>query len=233
MRQALIFISGWGADGSMWQSVIRSMRINVADIHIPWWGCLDETDNFLLKTLKSLSSPVTIVGWSLGSMIALAGAADFPEKVAKLILVSGMARMTETENYRGADSKLLKAMRVKFKRDPDSVVNDFADICFAPVSHEKELERFKDMAKNLDSADLLNGLYYLERTDLRAKIKRLEMSTLILHGNQDRVIPFSCGQYLADTVSQGHIVEFQESGHALPLTQPEQVARAIEEFLDE
>ncbi len=230
MSGTLIFISGWGTDESMWQPVIRSMHGKVTDMCIPWWGCLDETDNSLLKTLEGLNNSVTLVGWSLGSMIALSGAVEFPEKVANLVLVSSMARMTGIENYRGADSKLLKAMRVKFKRDPESVLHDFAEICFAPASREKELAWFHDMSQNIDRTNLLHGLHYLEKTDLRDKLKGLEMPTLILHGNRDRVVPFSCGQYLADAITQGYLVEFQESGHALPLVRPEQVAGAIEEF---
>jgi pimeloyl-[acyl-carrier protein] methyl ester esterase len=226
MSPRLVFISGWAADATIWRNVLGAADADVGHLHVPWWDCLQDT-RALSGALDAERSPAIVVGWSLGGLIALAGAVERPDRVAKLVLISSMARLTAARDYPGADPGQLKAMMLRFRRAPAAVLRDFARACLAPAAGTSA-----DLlpAPGLTPQDLAQGLRYLADTDLRDRLDRLAMPTLILHGRLDEIVPFACAEYLSRHMSSALLEEIPQGGHALPLTHAPQLAQRIRAF---
>jgi pimeloyl-[acyl-carrier protein] methyl ester esterase len=88
------------------------------------------------------------------------------------------------------------------------------------------------MSSAFSSADLEAGLRYLAAADLRAELARIALPTIVLHGDADRVIPPAAGRLLAESLPAARHVAIRGAGHALPLSHPEAVARAVLETID-
>jgi pimeloyl-[acyl-carrier protein] methyl ester esterase len=168
-----------------------------------------------------------LVGWSLGALTAISVALTLPEQVAKLVLIGGTARMMATDDYPGADARSLRTMQMRLKRNPARVLGDFCRQCLAPAQDEAFIAAFLHQAETLTLEDLMAGLRYLESTDLRAQLPRIDVPTTLVHGSADQIIPLASAHYLAAHLPQAELVTIPEGGHALPYTHAADIAAAI------
>lgn len=235
----LIFISGWGTDSSCWDSVINKIDRPVSFRHLNWWECLNDTveRNALLQILEKEKDDAIIVGWSLGTLVALTGVALGSDHVKALVLVSGTSRMTSQGNYSGVDSRALKAMYVRFGRTPRQVIEEFARLSIdGGLDSLAETNEFIDMfvkqAERLKSDHLAAGLRYLQEKDLRRILPEVGIPVHLLHGVGDRIIPVECARYMQGALPKARLEEVQGGGHALLYTIPTHVAGFIRDAID-
>lgn len=74
---------------------------------------------------------------------------------------------------------------------------------------EEEARRSTRMESINNHALLSGGEHYLTRTS------EIEVPALIIHGTEDPVIPYSHGQYLADTIPGAKLLTLEGTGHEL------------------
>ena len=231
MSQPLIFISGWGTTDAVWKPVLdlwgRCQPVSM----FSWAQCLQE-ENPLNLHLEAATEAAIVVGWSLGSLLALQAALSRPEKVAGLCLISPTSRMIEDEAYVGVPEKVLKAMLVQFKRKPLAVMENFAENCFYPRKKPVFCSLFMDMAQSFPHESMNRGLRFLKETDLRARLSHVEAPVLLLHGREDAIIPVEQGRHLEAHLNKATLA-VASGGHGLPLTHPFWLARKISDFYDQ
>jgi len=69
-------------------------------------------------------------------------------------------------------------------------------------------------------------------TDFRKDISRIDVPTLIIHGDADRIVPIDAsGKLTHEHVKKSRLVVIKEGPHGLNLTHAEQVNRELLEFL--
>ena len=89
----LALLHGWGLHGGIWQETIDDFKEKwtVTAVDLPGHGnsdmCLyDYTlQNIAAEVAEKLPQPAVLLGWSLGGMIAMQIAAEYPERITKLI----------------------------------------------------------------------------------------------------------------------------------------------------
>ena len=240
-RPQRILISGWGTGNDVWDGLNLQPASPGGDIRLPWFDCLGlaPSDNALLRVLGDADGAKHIlVGWSLGGLIALSAALRFPDAVAGLVLISATARMTAIDHYPGADPRMLRAMRVKLRRDPAPVVRAFAELCVAPHRDDDFCDTFTGSAASIEPAALDAGLAYLQETDLRDRLGDIATPTLVIHGQADAVVPLGCASYLCEHIAGATLDVIPEGNHAMWPAQSsaresrldEPLARKIERF---
>lgn len=237
--ERLIFISGWATGSSCWDPVINKIDRPVSCCYVKWWECLNEAaeENALLRVLEREAGRVIIVGWSLGTLVALEGATLKPGSVKKLVLVSGTPRMTSTGNYPGVDSSVLRAMHARFSRTPRLVLEEFARFCIgdglgSSIEADELLRKFVDGAEGLNVEHLARGLRYLQEKDLRNILPEIKVPVHLLHGDSDRIIPVECARFMERTIPEARLDQVQGGSHALLLTAPYRVAGLIRDVID-
>jgi pimeloyl-ACP methyl ester carboxylesterase len=158
-----------------------------------------------------------IAGWSTGAMIACGLAQQVPVK--KLVLLSATPSFCRREGFRfGQRYSIVQAMIGKLKDENNSVVKDFLIQC--------GLQENRIKTKVYDEKALVKGLMFLEKVNLIGALKKIDCEALVVHGRQDKVIPYQAGEALAEMI--GAECKLLDGGHAFFIDQYDEIKRMTE-----
>jgi pimeloyl-[acyl-carrier protein] methyl ester esterase len=257
----IVFLHGWCGEASLWQPLSKSLKSHFTCIcyNLPGHGNSPELPPntrypdlvyWLKNDIKSLEfTPCHLVGWSLGSLIALSLATEI--NVISLTIIGGFARFTETDNYHSAyPMKNLEFLKKKWEKNPAQALDWFRNQL--PAKEEKDIfksqiiqepgSRYQGSGSKYQ--ELLNlftwlripnvatgsrYLEYLAEVDLREILKNIKIPTLIIHGEDDKIVPVESGEYLAKNLPCAKMVEMPETGHIPHITRTEDVGNLIKE----
>jgi pimeloyl-[acyl-carrier protein] methyl ester esterase len=177
------------------------------------------------RFLKRFDGPFCIVGWSTGGIIAIEAAASCAQKVAGLVLLSSTSRFCAVgpaegpcaEPYgAGVEPAALKAMIRKLKRNPEEVVREFLSQAIFPMTvTAEELARITQDALRPGKDCLVDGLEYLARVDLRGVLRSMSMPCLVIHGVQDRIVPWQAARFLGSNLPLSKVELLPSAGHLI------------------
>jgi pimeloyl-ACP methyl ester carboxylesterase len=68
--------------------------------------------------------------------------------------------------------------------------------------------------------------------DVMEQVSKIDSPVLVLTASNDKMTPTKYGTYLASHIRRSTIVNIEDAGHLSPMEQPEQVTRAILEFVE-
>lgn len=230
----MIFVHGAGLDGRCWQYQTAFFEGSVA-VDLPGHGTSTAVaaDNvsahadWLGEYARKVSSaPVTLVGHSMGSLVALETAARNPDIVDKLVLVATSAAMPVHRD-------LLEAAK---NRDPAAA----AMVIKWSLPQDPAFGRNKDWVNRLrdsfiataESGVLANDFAACDSyADAIAMAEQVRCPTLLLLAERDKMTRPSAAQPLAAAINDARIVIIEGSGHMLPLENPHETNEAIGLFL--
>jgi pimeloyl-[acyl-carrier protein] methyl ester esterase len=219
------FIGGWGSTDSVWRGTLT--QASLAEPHfLSWLDCVQNWPG-VLTALSSLPGRCLLVGWSLGSVLALRAALDLPEKVAAMVLVSGTPCMCAGKDHGGIDPRMLAAMRVRMARNPGPVLDEFAHQCATPDGDAETRACYLQQAEQFSPAELAVGLECLSSLDVRERLGEIHVPCRVLHGACDQIVPVRSAQFLAEQIPLAELDVIEGRGHALPFTAPAEIARCI------
>ncbi|MEW6400428.1 MAG: alpha/beta fold hydrolase [Chloroflexota bacterium] len=177
-----------------------------------------------------------IMGHSMGGFIAQAITLDFPQAAEKLILCStnfgGPRHVPVTE----------EAMKVltDVSSDPLTRFKNGVAVSTAPGWVDKNPEMIQKwiewrVANPIEpapyQAQLAIGLGLLpEAAAFEDKLHRINVPTLILFGEYDKVVPPANASLLAGKIADSKVTIFPDAGHFFPIEIPEAASRAVIEF---
>jgi pimeloyl-[acyl-carrier protein] methyl ester esterase len=229
----LIFIPGWGTDSSIFKVISEELKAH--SIYIEWWNCLSDNkdNNALYMELKLSDDPVLIVGWSLGGLIALSVAIKYQKKIkiSGLFLISTTPKMVEDEGYCGVNKNVIKAMIHKLNRNSiETLLKDFFSLCVDKT--DNSISNLLSIAIKIEKEHLLSGLLYLQNTDIRNELDKIELPVKLIHGGKDRVISIKNGIYLSEKLSRSEIKILQEEEHLFFIKDPFFLVDEISNFIN-
>lgn len=228
-KPPIYLIGGWASDASAWQSVAERLNGNSLSCEVVEWQHALRKPEELDRRLEERS---VLAGWSLGGMLTLETALRRPDQVAGLALIATTARMFQEEGYPGVNSRVTRGMKLKLRSDRDSVLRDFARLCFTDTPSGKAIlpeaaEAYCHQSDSHENATLTAGLNYLLKTDLRDSLDAITCPCRVLHARGDAVIPYSQAEYLTTHLAKAKLDSFNSGAHALPMLEPETTAAAI------
>lgn len=178
-----------------------------------------------------------LLGISQGCSVAIAYAVRNPERIRRLVLfggypigwnVRGSAEEIETREA------MITLTRTGWGRNNPAFRQLFSSLFF-PDALPAEVEWFNDLQRLSASPD---NAVRLQRAfgmiDVRDYLDQVRAPTLVLHSNQDAVVPFSCGRTLAATIPDARFVQLESRNHLILEHEPawQRAAEAIRAFLD-
>lgn len=241
---AVVFRHGIFFDHSLWSGqvndIAQSHRVVIIDG--PGHGAsgdsgrrysLADDANATLQILSSLEvDRATLIGHSWGGMSHVRTAIAAPDRVAALVLVD-----TPLEPSSRLGKLRYRALRalVQLFGAPPWYGAQVANAMFSETSQRANPALVTDLQEMLvrsARAPLMRAMdAVLVRPDtVLERMSGLAMPILILAGDEDYVLPPSTLDALAQ-VAPHAIVEVIPGKHVLPLEQPAEVTRRIEEFL--
>jgi len=179
----------------------------------------------IVRHLEMSGEPTCIIGWSTGGIAAIEAAAGCPHRIAGLVLLSTTARFCSAISTNGdpagqydsgVEPGALRAMIRKLRRDPEKVIADFLLQAVFPMSiPADELARRTQNALGPGKDSLVEGLEYLARADLRGVLRSIAAPCLVIHGRQDRIVPWRAAGFLGSNLPLSDVQLLPSIGHSI------------------
>ena len=244
----VVLLHGLGASMYAWRKNISSIAaagFRVIAFDNRGFGFSDEPDtgydnasyaHLTVALLDSLRlADAVLVGHSMGGAIAAEVAIEYPQRVRGLVLIgsAGLAvrepiplRVARwplvgtallTLRGRSLTGRLLRATYA----DPRKVTEGDVDQYYAPVARQ-------GFARSLGRV-----LRHFRLDGLKDRLDRIAAPTLVLWGEQDRVIPTALGRALAAGIPRSAFLTVPHAGHSVQEEAPDEVNRLVIKFLRE
>ncbi|HEX3881504.1 MAG TPA: alpha/beta hydrolase [Stellaceae bacterium] len=189
-----------------------------------WFRAVSDIAYLYLDLLDAQGlDDLTVVGSSFGGWVALEMAVRSMARIGRLALIGSLGvKFSGREDRDIADLLVLSAAEV--------ARHVFADPSLAPdygTMAEDELEK---VAADREAAVMYGWRPYMHNPALVHWLHRVIVPTLVLWGDQDRVVAPAYGEKLAAAIPGASFRQIAGSGHYPQIEQTESVAAAIEEF---
>ena len=165
----------------------------------------------------------TLVGHSVGAMVACELAAMAPNRVERLVLIDSVGLWRDDQPVRNWMTMPDDALRQALFADPRcDAANDF----FAqPTEPEPRADRIWALACTA------KFIWPIPDRGLKRRMHRVKSPTLIVWGERDGIIPAAYAVDVAERLADAHVVRIAQAGHLPHLEQPREVSAAVEQFL--
>lgn len=203
----LVFLHGWGVNSGVWEPLIDCLkdRFCITTIDLPGYGLNQQNmpENYDLKSIAQLIAPYisdnsTLIGWSLGGLVAQQIALDFPEKLNQLVLICSSPKFAKDSDWSshgwpGIDPKVLDFFMQQLATDFNKTLDRFLAIqaMGSPCARQdvKTIKRAVQAHPAPAKDALVAGLEMLNSVDLRAQIKSLHLPCRLFLGRLDTLVP--------------------------------------------
>jgi pimeloyl-ACP methyl ester carboxylesterase len=166
---------------------------------------------------------------SVGGLVALQTALDFPGRVTALILCDTAAKIG-TDAYWNDRITALREHGMAFLADTILVRWFTPDF----IQQNPALYRgFYNLLSRMPLNGYIGTCFALRDTDLRDRVGEVHVPALVLCGTEDVVITPEIAHGLADSLPDARLRLIQNAAHTPSVEQPEAIAVAITEFLKE
>lgn len=229
----LVLLHGWGVRPSVWDGLRAALPEQ--PILTPALQSAPSLDAWAEQLHASLPQPCVLGGWSLGAMLAICLAQRQPRSVAGLLLIAPTPRFVAGHDWRhGLDSATVQAFREAFQRDPARTQQRFLALqALGDADRHAVTQGLQACLADpvADFASLAQGLRLLADEDLRRRLPPTSLPGLIIHGEQDALVPILAGRALAEPWSASRVLSLPDTGHAPFLSQGARVSEAIRAFM--
>ena len=188
-------------------------------------------DAIALLDSLGLTQPAVVAGLSMGGYVALALYRRYPSRVAGLILAATKA---------GADSPEAQANRDKSaalarEKGVEAIAEAMLPKMLAPATYAANPGLVAE-ARAMMAATALNGVVgdlmgMKGRPDSTALLPQISRPVLVIHGQDDQLIPAREAEATYAALPNGRLVLVPNAGHLLNLEQPESFNAEVRTFL--
>lgn len=233
-NQILIILHGWGSSKEKWQEVKENLenqglKVIVPDLpgfkketklKNPW--NLDDYIDWFKEFSSEISEPFFLLGHSFGGRMAIKFAAEHPEKLKGLILVSAAGIIPKKSFSPSFISKMAKAGN-KFSFLP------FYSF-FRKVFYRFILRR-TDYIKSEEIPNLKETFKKIISEDLISYFSKIKTSTLIIWGEKDKMTPLSDAHLMNEKIPNSKLEILKNIGHSPHRKAPKILAEKILNFV--
>lgn len=180
-------------------------------------------DLFAVMDAMSIETCV-LAAESAGGMAAVNAALQQPERFDALVLVDCLLHNEDD----GSDTEFINGLRHSYAR----TIGGFVDACVLESEPHSALIRSwgRKILNRATSESAIRLLQCTYGTDLRPRLKELNLPTLIIHGDKDAIVPLSDSEHAASQVSGSQLHILKDTGHVPTMTRPLEVANLIDQF---
>ena len=173
---------------------------------------------------------ISLVGHSLGGIVALAATIRAPERIERLGLLGTSARPPRDEQHRGWEDMARRAREGGFR---DITASDLLPVLLADAHQTPELRSIViDMADGIGPDAFTRQLAAQHsRIDLRPHLARISRPTLVIAGEEDALAPVEAHEELAGGIADARLEVLPGVGHLASLEDPDRVAGLVEAWV--
>ena len=171
-----------------------------------------------------------LIGLSMGGYVSFEIMRQAPERVAKLALLDTSARPDSAEQTANRRAQIGQVGKVPVSTLIDAIYPRLVDKSRHADAQLRQVIR--QMADEVGAAGFVRQqTAIMGRPDSRPTLGTIRCPTLVLVGEGDELIPPPVSEEIAKGIAGAVLVKVPECGHCSTLEQPEQVTRALMNFL--
>ncbi|MDD0842641.1 alpha/beta fold hydrolase [Pseudomonas sp. Gutcm_11s] len=243
--ETLLMIHGFGANRDNWLRFARhfSQQYRVIALDLPGFGESDKPDvNYdvasqterLHAFVQALGiSKPHLIGNSMGGHIAALYAARYPEQVTSVALLnnSGILSPRKSEMFAMLENGKPNPLVVRKAEDFDALMR-FVFVNPPPLPESLKRHFAEQSMANQQQYDRIFVQLRERYVPLEPELPKIQVPTLVLWGDQDRVLDVSSIGVMKPLLKKPTIVVMKDCGHAPMLERPEETAQHYQAFLD-
>jgi pimeloyl-ACP methyl ester carboxylesterase len=192
-----------------------------------WIDSIDDLAYIYLDLLEALDlRDVTVIGCSMGGWLAAEIAVKSTARIARLVLAGPIGIKVS--------DRLTRDIVDIFATDPVELerlaVHDPAKALDFTTLSDDALEV---LARNREAAALYLWEPYAHNPKLPRRLHRIDVPTLLLWGESDRIVTPAYGRAYAELIPGARFELIAAAGHAPQIEQPEAFVKRVVQFLGE
>lgn len=243
----IVMLHGWAMHGGLMRGLAEALtpqfRVHLVDL--PGHG-LSQADDYDYSLAKSSEQIFKIVneklnrnaiwlGWSLGGLVALKIASQYPDKIKKLILLSSNPAFIKKSDWvHAVEASVFDTFASDLLDDIEGTIKRFVSLQLHGSDDSRQiLKQFREILFSkpmAGSTALVKGLEKLQTEDMRAVYKSLSIPVLLLGGERDMLVPKTALHELHNIKADSDLYIIDKAGHAPFISNTNETAEAIMEF---
>ena len=233
----VVMIHGWPLSREMWEyqlgdlvdagfRVVKYDRRGFGKSSKPWNGY--DYDTFaadLYEILEQLDlKNVTLVGFSMGGGEVVRYLSNYgTQRVKKIALISTVLPFLQktADNPDGVDQKVFEEIMQQIRNDRIGFLEEFGKVFFGVnmVSHPVSkplLEYYRMLGSFAAARSTLQCVIAFSQTDFRDDVRAVKIPTLIIHGDDDKIVPIEASSNRTAAMIPGsHYLVYEGAPHGL------------------
>src|SRR5690348_13987907 len=239
----LVLLHGWAMTSAVFAPLVERLqsRCTLHLVDLPGHGRSRESEVPLRPAdcARAIAQVVPLaiwLGWSLGGVIALQAALDFPDQVCALAMMCASPCFVRGPDWSHAISpEILREFATDLREDHRATLERFLALeALGSDSAQEDLRQLRHdtFAETAPSVRALReGLDVLEHADLRARVHELAQPSAWVAGRRDRLVPWQAMQWGA-RACHGTFTCVGGGGHAPFIGHADDVVAALEPLLE-
>ena len=244
-RPYLIILSGWAIKPFVWDKFIELLSQEFKVFYIDWFD-IKNLNGFKEKVIsvinKNKIKEFSLLGWSLGSLVALDIVSDNLFTINNLILIGGTSKFVslKSEYYLyGYNKRIVEKMKLNIMKNMSNTLEAFYKNLFSDEEKENgylnkflTLEKESMMTGKAEDIkiSLKLGLEYLIEKDLRNKLSEIKVPILLIHGDNDFICPLENAEFIKNQTVNSKICIIKGKGHVPFFTDTNMCYKAIKQI---
>lgn len=249
----VILIHGWPLSREMWEyqledlvnaglRVIKYDRRGFGNSSKPWEGYdYDSLTDDLRAVIEQLNvHDITLVGFSMGGGEVARYFGNYGgDRIAKAVLISSVTPflLKTGDNPDGVDESVFDGLIDQIRTDRIGFLDDFGRSFFGAslISHPLSkplLEYYRMLASRASSRSTQQCVRSYSMTDFRDDIKKIDVPTLIIHGDADKTVPVEVSsERTAKMIPGSQYFIYNDAPHGLFYTHRERLNSDLVSFI--
>jgi sigma-B regulation protein RsbQ len=247
-EQVILFAHGFGGDQTVWRYVLDAFTEDYKVVLFDYVG-IGNSDHsaYKPKLYSSLSGfaqdildicaalqlhQVIFVGHSVSSMIGLLAAIEKPEYFKKLVFLGPSSRYLNDGEYAGGLER--SDLDGLFEMLDNNYLGWSQMMAPAIMGEKNPSEKQNELVESflaVDPAVSQNFARVTLLSDHREKLPFLTVPSLTVQCMDDVMAPETAGQYIYQHTPKNTYLELNTSGHCPHISNPEQVIKAIKDYI--
>lgn len=223
----LLLLHGWGMNATVWLPLAKELekdyRVTLVELpghgESPWQAAADGLRGWAEQVLAIAPPDAIWLGWSLGGLVMQQAAWMQPQKPRALVGLATSPCFVQRDGWSCAiPAAVLESFAAELKADTPKTLRRFLALQVQGAADAKKL--LSQLRREFDSrpapqpAALQTGLDILLHSDLRTRLKALDLPVSWILGQRDTLVPDSLARVLPECQPKVQLHVLDGAAHA-------------------
>lgn len=227
---SVLLLPGWGFRASVFMPLVEALGHDYRfdNIESTEYGAGPELPASIYR--RAAHSDL-LIGWSLGSLVALQLASEALVSDRAMVLLSATPSFVRRSDWpQGMAVDTFTGFSAQVESDANAGLKQFVRLNYGKRMNRHTREYLDTNTVTPDNDGLLEGLTRLANSDLREQVAEINTRTLVMQAANDRLVNPASGSWLCAQLPHAQCKQFDSGGHAFFIEHAAEVAETIKRW---